>query len=193
MRRSLVFLACALLCAATASCKTTSSTTPAPTTAASSAEAAPASPSAPLKGTSEPTSTGEPSKPAGAPGSVGTPPTAGSAMVNGGTEVSGDRTLADIAGIITKNRDKFRHCYDQAQHVTASLKGKYVLVFELSPSGALKSAVIDEKASEIKDPSMDKCVITELQKLTFPPSKQGKETKVSYPFTFTPGGGTPAK
>lgn len=114
-------------------------------------------------------------------------------MVNGGTEVSGDRTLADITAIITKNRDKFRHCYDQAQRVTTSLKGKYVLVFELKPSGELKTAVVDEKNTEIKDPGMDRCAITELQKLSFPPSKQGKETKVSYPFTFTPGGAGPAK
>lgn len=110
-------------------------------------------------------------------------------MVNGGTEVSGERTLADIARIITTNRDKFRQCYDQAQHVTASLKGKYVLVFELHPSGEVKSAKIDENASEIRDKGMDTCTITELSKLTFPRSLQGKETKVSYPFTFTPGGG----
>ena len=112
-------------------------------------------------------------------------------MVNGSTDVSGDRTLADITAIITKNRDKFRACYDQAQRVTNSLKGKYVIVFELKPSGELKTAVIDPKNTEMKDPGMDRCAIAELQKLTFPMSKTGHETKVSYPFTFTPGGAGP--
>ena len=183
MRRSPFFLACALLGAATASCKTTSSTTPAPSTAASSAELPPPPPSGPSVKKDEKT----PSGPSGSPGSVGTPP-AGSAMVNGGTDVSGDRTLGEIAGIITKNRDKFRHCYDQAQAVNGSLKGRYLLVFELQPSGELKSARVDESASDIHDPGMDKCTVFELQRLRFPTSKQGKETKVSFPFTFTPGG-----
>jgi len=114
-------------------------------------------------------------------------------MVNGTTDVSGDRTLADIAAIISKNRDKFRACYDNTQRVNTGIRGKYILLFELKPSGELKSASVDEKNSEIKDPAMDRCSITELQKLTFPPSRQGKETKVSYPFTFTPGGAAPVK
>jgi hypothetical protein len=194
MRRSQVFFAGLLLPALSflGGCKTTSSSTPAPATAASSAESAPPTPAGPATDAAPGSAaTGSPAA-SGPPGSVTTPPS-GSAMVNGGTEVSGERTLADIARIITTNRDKFRHCYDQAQQVNQALKGKYVVVFELSPSGELKTAKIDENASEIRDKGMDTCTITELQKLTFPRSLQGKETKVSYPFTFTPGGGGPAK
>jgi hypothetical protein len=193
MRRSQVFFAGVLLPALSllGACKTTSSSTPAPATAASSADSAPKAPSTGgTDATPSAAASGAAASPAGPPGSVTTPPS-GSAMVNGGTEVSGERTLADIARIITTNRDKFRHCYDQAQQVNRALKGKYVVVFELQPSGELKTAKIDENASEIRDKGMDTCTITELQKLTFPRSLQGKETKVSYPFTFTPGGAGP--
>ncbi|MCC6647453.1 MAG: AgmX/PglI C-terminal domain-containing protein [Polyangiaceae bacterium] len=114
------------------------------------------------------------------------PPTDAGTMVNASADAGADRTANDITRVIQRHRDRFRCCYDVVSRDAPGEKGSFVLDFVLAPDGALKSVTHDKAKSDIKSDAMGACAIEVLRGITFPASKRGKESAVSYPFGFKP-------
>jgi outer membrane biosynthesis protein TonB len=113
-------------------------------------------------------------------------PTSSDTGADGGNS---NRGQDEIKAIVQNHRPKFRACYDEARKRAPSLRGWFVIDFTLNPDGTLREATYARDKSEIKDEAMGQCALAALKTIGFPPSKVGKETKISYPFGFTPGGG----
>ncbi len=111
------------------------------------------------------------------------PPTDAGTMINASADAGADRTANDITRVIQRHRDRFRCCYDVA---ASGERGSFVLDFVLAPDGKLKSASHDKAHSDVKSDAVGACAIDVLRELSFPASKRGKESAVSYPFGFKP-------
>jgi hypothetical protein len=142
-----------------------------------------------------------PPGPTPAPPGSPTPPGASAAVVpslppaDGATPAApaagGGRDQGDVQAIMQLNRAKFRACYDEARKRVPTLRGSFVLTFTLNADGTLKQGSYNREKSDIKDDAMGDCGLAALKAIGFPPSKRGMETTISYPFGFTPGGGSP--
>jgi hypothetical protein len=96
------------------------------------------------------------------------------------------RTMKLIQKIVLDNRAKFRACYDAVQAKHPALQGDLTLYFLLDAEGKVREAAMNEARSTLKNEEVAKCAVQEVQKLQFPPSSKGLETKVNYPFNFNP-------
>lgn len=147
--------------------------------------APPAAPTASTTGTAatSPSATGSTTP---KPGDVAVPPSDAGVMNNANPDASHDRSASELGEIISKNRDRFRACYEQALGRNPKLEGAFVLLFTLNADGSFKSVSYDKDKSDIKDEPMAECMYGVVKGLSFPASKRGKETTVSYPFGFKP-------
>jgi hypothetical protein len=121
---------------------------------------------------------------------VDVPPLDAGVMSNAQPDAAHDRNATDLNAIVQRHRDRFRCCYDVAQAAHPGIAGEFVLDFTLNPDGSLKTASHNKDRSAIKDDGMGECALDVLKSITFPASKKGKETSVSYPFGFKPKGGS---
>ena len=121
---------------------------------------------------------------------VDVPPLDAGVMSNAQPDAAHDRNASDLNAIVQRHRDRFRCCYDVAQQAHPGIAGEFVLDFTLNPDGSLKSAAHNKERSVIKDDGMGECAIDVIKSISFPASKKGKETSVSYPFGFKPKGGS---
>jgi TonB family protein len=131
-------------------------------------------------------------KTSAAPGDVALPSSSASAWNNAqsdGKSPTNDRNIADYMAIVQGNRDKFRTCYEASLSSHPGIKGRTMLRFVLSPGGTVKEAGIERSNSDITEADLERCLVAELKKLSFPPSKRGMETTVNYPFHFNPRAG----
>jgi hypothetical protein len=200
MQRGSLLLACAIGAASApglllVACGPRSTASPAPATATSDVGSGPAPSSAKTDDKPGDTAPAPHKKTmadcAAQSGSTVDVPTSDAGMMNNGQPDAGsaDRSGDDIRTIVQANRDKFRCCYDVALADHPGLEGSFVVGFTLAPNGSLKTAALDKTASDIKDDAMGDCAVAILKTLTFPPSRKGKESTVSYPFGFHPKGG----
>lgn len=116
------------------------------------------------------------------------PPLDAGVMSNAQADAAFDRNATDVNALVQRSRDRFRCCYDVSQREHPGIQGEFVLDFVLKPDGSLKSSSYNKEKSQIKDDAMGDCAIEVLKTITFPASKKGKETTVSYPFGFKPKG-----
>lgn len=150
----------------------TSETSPQPTNPSSTTTTAPAS--------GEPTSqiTNEPD------GGV----SANNAAISQDGGVS-DRYSA-IREIVTKNRDKYRACFDAwAKAHPGSGEKAILFVIQLDKTGAITSSGIKADKSDIADKTLDTCMVDVTKALTFPASSKEMDTTYEHPFKFKPGAG----
>jgi len=104
---------------------------------------------------------------------------------NGSTD-DGTRNTEKIRGIIKENRQKFRDCYEAALKELPGLEGDLTLKFVLDPDGKVKSAEVNLERSTLKSEKVGQCAVEAIKKLQFPPSGEGMDTAVNYPFNFNP-------
>ena len=153
--------------------------------------------------TAAPADTGAPHAPSAAPSSsvrtradcpklaestVDMPPLDAGVMSNAQADAAYDRNASDVNSLVQRSRDRFRCCYDVSAKEHPGIQGEFVLDFVLKPDGTLKSSSHNKDKSQIKDDAMGECALEVLKTITFPASKKGKETTVSYPFGFKPKG-----
>lgn len=168
--------------------KTASS--PADATAPQATSAIPEAPSSPAAPAAPPSATTRTRAdcPKLGESTVDMPPLDAGVMSNAQADAAYDRNAADVNALVQHSRDRFRCCYDVAAREHPGIQGEFVLDFVLKPDGSLKSAAHNKEKSQIKDDAMGECAIDVLKTITFPASKKGKETTVSYPFGFKPKG-----
>lgn len=97
-----------------------------------------------------------------------------------------ERTTEVIQKIINDNRKPIRECYEKAKKDLPTLQGTMTIHFVLDPEGKMKKAELNQDRSDLKSPTVVKCAIEQLKKLSFPPSSRGMETTINYPFNFKP-------
>ena len=114
--------------------------------------------------------------------------TLGIAPTAPGPAVDTKGRTAETAATFSRHRDRFRCCYDVARRDTPRLEGKYAVEVVLKPDGTLKQVQAARAASEFVDATMESCAQAVVKTLSFAPNSEGKESTITYPFTFTPGG-----
>ncbi|HEX7674469.1 MAG TPA: AgmX/PglI C-terminal domain-containing protein [Bdellovibrio sp.] len=93
----------------------------------------------------------------------------------------------DIRQTVRDNLKEFAHCYNT--HLddlkkTGTTDGKIVLHWFTDTSG--KVIVADVKSDNIKNESLNDCLLEALKQIQFPkdPSHENTVTEITYPFTF---------
>lgn len=88
----------------------------------------------------------------------------------------------EVGKVIHSHLAEVRYCYESAMIRNSDAQGKLVVDFIIEGSGLIKSAKVNN--SNIKDSSLDHCIISRLEKWKFPRPKGGVSVAVSYPFIF---------
>jgi TonB family protein len=81
-----------------------------------------------------------------------------------------------------KQVDRFVPCYEAALSQSPGLRGKMLIRFEVDRSGKVSKA--EDAGSALHEPTLLSCVLSEVQKVSFPPPK-GTAT-VTAPLVFRP-------
>lgn len=96
------------------------------------------------------------------------------------------RTVQAMFDIVQKNRQPFRECYEAFLQRSPGIKGDLTIHFVLDPEGQVKSAELNAERSTLTEPQLVVCAVQAMQRLRFPASSRGLESKVNYPFNFNP-------
>ncbi len=96
------------------------------------------------------------------------------------------RTMDVIRGVVLKNRQKVRDCYERELAKSPGLRGTLTIHFKLDPRGNVEFAKLNAPRSTLKQPVLAKCAIDTIKSLKFPESSRGFESEVNYPFDFKP-------
>lgn len=100
----------------------------------------------------------------------------GQAVVMGALE----RSVID--SYIRRNLAKVRWCYEKELAKIPTLFGRIAIEFTIAKSGAVSRSKV--KRSTMGNPSVEKCVASQIKKIRFPKPKGGGIVIVSYPFVF---------
>jgi len=87
-----------------------------------------------------------------------------------------------IAQVIRDNRNMFRYCYERQLQVEKDLQGMVKLMFVISPTGTVASAIV--KDATLKNAAVQECLVSRMRSLTFPKPLGGGIVVVNYPFVF---------
>jgi TonB family protein len=75
-----------------------------------------------------------------------------------------------------------RHCYETELVAHPGMDGTILLAFTIQPDGSVTGATAREDQPHVA--ALTTCVITAVQRWTFPPPETGVATEVTYPFVF---------
>ena len=106
---------------------------------------------------------------------------------SGDANAAGTR-LDGIIKVVVQNRPAARKCYDDARKDLPTLQGDLTITFVVDPKGKVSSSKVNQERSTLKSAAVADCVMAVLKGLTYPPSENGMETKVNYPYNFRPDG-----
>ncbi len=114
------------------------------------------------------------------------PPDGGVVMNNAQTagDAGGSDRTSKIIDVVMQNRDKFRCCFDLWGKQNPGKEIKIGLSLELKPSGELRSAAFKPDETQLKDPTVEKCMGAVAGSLSFPESPSGKDTTYIHRFVF---------
>jgi len=113
-------------------------------------------------------------------------PDGGVAMSNAqtaGDAGSSDR-LVPVMDVVTKNRDKYRCCFDLWGRKNAGKDGKVTLTIKLKETGELESAAFKPDETDVADKDVEGCMENVTKSLSFPASPSGKVTRYNHRFNF---------
>jgi hypothetical protein len=110
-------------------------------------------------------------------------------MTNASTDAAVERTFQDVHAVLREGAAKFKPCVLHASDAArdGGALGSLVLSFSIEPSGAISEASINRAASDVQDEAAGACAVAVLRGLTFPASRRGTPTTVTYPLDFRPG------
>ncbi len=98
--------------------------------------------------------------------------------------VSGGLSQEEIMGVINKNINQIRHCYEVLLQSSPSANGKIKVQFVISLDGSIAQASVAQ--TTISDAEMNNCVVGRLKRWTFPKPRGSAPVTVNYPFNFDP-------
>jgi hypothetical protein len=94
-----------------------------------------------------------------------------------------------IRRVIRTRMNEIRYCYEKGLVQHPDLEGKLVVSFLIGRDGRAMAATPRE--STIADPSVVRCVVEAVGRLTFPMPPDARLAQVSYPFVFRHTAGAP--
>ncbi len=114
------------------------------------------------------------------------PPDGGVAMSNAmtaGDAGSSDR-LTPVMDVMTKNRDKFRCCFNLWGKNNLGKEARVTLAIKLKSSGELETFGFKPDETDLTDPGVERCMQNVAASLSFPASPSGKETRYNQRYVF---------
>lgn len=85
-----------------------------------------------------------------------------------------------IAAIIKRYLPQIQHCYEMRLVHIPTLKGKVLVKFQIVKDGSVRNPSIME--STLNDKGTEECILTKINKWSFPQPKGGGVVEVKYPF-----------
>lgn len=124
-----------------------------------------------------------------APGAKGDGSGSGKFLSIGAGDESGSGSLVEdglskreVWEVINRHFSEIRNCYESAIVRKADIEGKLMVQFSIDSGGHVRKASV--KASTLKDPRLDQCILGRLTQWAFPKPKGRSEVSVTYPFLF---------
>ena len=97
-------------------------------------------------------------------------------------EVTGSLDKRIIQKVVRQHAGELRACYEKELAKVKGLNGRVVVVWIISPQGAVTKALVKE--STIKNKAVEDCVINSIKFWRFPVPKGGGMVQIEYPFVF---------
>ncbi|MFO0658219.1 MAG: AgmX/PglI C-terminal domain-containing protein [Polyangiaceae bacterium] len=121
--------------------------------------------------------------------SLALPSSSAGTLTNASTDAAVERTFQDIHAVLRESSAKFRPCVFHANEAVrdGGMLGTLVLSFSLDAAGSITDASFNRAASDVQDEAAGACAVAVLRGLTFPASRRGAPTTVTYPLDFRPG------
>ncbi len=99
--------------------------------------------------------------------------------------VAGSLDKRIIQKVVRQHSGELRACYEKELFKIKGLSGRIVLVWIISPQGAVTKALVKE--STIKNKNVEQCVLNSVKYWRFPVPKGGSLVQIEYPFVFDVG------
>jgi outer membrane biosynthesis protein TonB len=100
-------------------------------------------------------------------------------------EVQGELDREVIRRVVRAHLNEARLCYERVLTKQPTLGGKVRIDFVIGAQGKVSVASVGE--TTLGNPEVAACIAKRVKRWTFPPPKDGKSVKVSYPFLLRPG------
>lgn len=97
-------------------------------------------------------------------------------------EVTGSLDKRIIQKVVRQHSGELRACYEKELAKVKGLNGRVVVVWIISPQGAVSKALVKE--STIKNKAVENCVVNSIKFWRFPVPKGGGMVQIEYPFVF---------
>ena len=98
--------------------------------------------------------------------------------------VSGGLSASEISGVIRRNLNQIRHCYERLLQRQPDIVGKASVKFVIKPNGLVGSVNIVR--SDISNRSFRSCISGTIKRWKFPKPRNNSSVTVNYPFAFNP-------
>ncbi len=98
-------------------------------------------------------------------------------------QVIGQMSHDIVRRVIHARLDKVRQCYAAAITERPNLSGKIAVIFSIQENGAVTNARV--RNSTASHPTLERCLVQQVQAVRFPSPKGGKTVEVTYPFVFS--------
>ncbi len=102
--------------------------------------------------------------------------------------VQGGLSKEVIRRIVRQHLNEVKFCYEQQLNARPDLEGRVKVMFVISPTGSVQSALVTE--TEIHNSVVEQCVARAVRRWVFPAPEGGGIVSVNYPFVLTAPGGT---
>lgn len=98
--------------------------------------------------------------------------------------VDGNLDADIVRRIVRAHQNELHACYDKGLARDPKLAGSLTIDFVIGGNGKVRSSVVE--SSTVSDATIATCVAKAIKRWRFPTSTDGKDVKVSYPFTLRP-------
>lgn len=98
--------------------------------------------------------------------------------------VKGGLTQQEVQGVVRRNINQVRYCYEQVILKNPSINGKLKLSWQIIANGTVQN--IKVVSNETIPIELQDCVTKKLIRWRFPNPRQGETVDVNYPFVFKP-------
>lgn len=94
-------------------------------------------------------------------------------------------TPDSIKQIVAAYQPRIQECHEsQMAAKDKHLEGKLVTSWVIQPDGTVKKPAVNKKASSLKDPHLNDCVIAVLSSMQFPKPSDKKDHPIEFPFNL---------
>lgn len=97
-------------------------------------------------------------------------------------EVTGSLDKRIIQKVVRQHAGELRACYEKEVAKIKGLNGRIVIVWLISPQGAVTKALVKE--TTMKNKNVENCIINSIKFWRFPAPKGGGMVQIEYPFVF---------